>query len=59
MEIRILILFGPKHNAAFPLPNDASDTKFNAFGPLVSEIFVFESMNARTPTSVLSYNLTL
>ena len=46
----------PKQNAAFPHPNGASYNLI-AIGPLVSEIFIFESVYGRTPARVPYYKL--
>ena len=67
METRVLIRSGPKPNAAFPHPNDASDKNLIAMGLLVAKIFRSESVDGhteahkdgRTPARLPFYKLTL
>ena len=47
METRVLTRSGSKPNAVFS-SNDSIDKKNNAIGPLVAEIFMFESVNILT-----------
>ena len=42
-----LIRSGQKPTVAFSQPNDVSDKNLIAIGPLVSEIFMFESVDRR------------
>ena len=63
METRVLIWSASKPNAAFPPPQWCFRQNLVVIGLLVSEIFMFESVDARThgrtPARVPSYKLTL
>ena len=48
METRVLIRSGPKPNAINPLPQWCSKCNLILIGQLVSEMFMFESVNGRT-----------
>ena len=48
METRVLIRFYPKPNAVNPPPKWCSWWNLIMIGQLVSEIFMFESVNERT-----------
>ena len=59
METKVLIWSGPKPNAVNPPTQWCFWWNLITIGQLVSEIFMFESGNERTPARVPYYKLTL
>ena len=59
METRVLIRSGPKPNGVNPPPQWCFWWNLITISQLISEIFMFESVDGRTPTRLPSYKLTL